>query len=88
MGTIALSVCDWNSDGFTDAVYGAGPGGGPHVKVYYRTPSGLLTQAAEKFVAQCDAQFCYTGGITALECRGNGVIRVTFGNEVVQDHQI
>lgn len=87
-GSVTSTVCDWDSDGYTDAIFGAGPGGGPHVKVYQRNQNGVPIEATGRFVAQCDATFCYTGGIVGLQCMGNRVIRVTFGNGVVQDHTL
>jgi len=86
--TVAYAVCDWDSDGFNDAIFGAGPGGGPHVKVYQINSIGNFLEVLGRFVAQCDATYCYTGGIVGLQCLGNRQIRVTFGNNVVQDHPL
>lgn len=87
-GTVAYSVCDWDSDGFNDAIFGAGPGGGPHVKIYQINSVGNFLEAFGRFVAQCDATFCYTGGIVGLQCLGNRIIQVRFGNNVVQNHSL
>jgi len=88
ISTVAYAVCDWDSDGFTDIIFGAGPGGAPHVKVYQRNEFGVLGEVLGKFVSRCDATFCYTGGIVGLQCLGNRKIRVKFGNNVVQDHDL
>ena len=86
--TVAYAVCDWDSDGFNDAIFGAGPGGGPHVKVYQINSIGNFLEVFGRFVAQCDATSCYTGGIVSLQCLGNRVIQVQFGNGVVQNHTL
>ena len=39
-GDIRILVCDFNSDGYQDVIFAAGPGGGPHVKVYSRNYAG------------------------------------------------
>ena len=97
ISTVAYAVCDWDSDGIPDAIFGAGPGGAPHVKVYSKKRinqdgSFLIAwsfwEVLGKFVARCDATYCYTGGIVGLQCLGNRKIRVTFGNNVVQDHDL
>ena len=87
-GTVAYAVCDWDSDGFNDAIFGAGPGGGPHVKVYQINSIGNFLEVFGRYVARCDATYCYLGGIVGLQCLGNRKIRVTFGNNEVQDHDL
>jgi hypothetical protein len=86
--TVASAVCDWDSDGLTDAIFGAGPGGGPHVKVYQRNENGNFLEGSGRFVAPCDATYCYTGGIVGLRCLGNREIEVRFSNGVVQNHTL
>lgn len=42
-GGIEVFGIDWNKDGYTDIITAAGPGGGPHVKIFDRW-GGLLGQ--------------------------------------------
>lgn len=55
-GGVTVAVGDVNADGFGDVVTGAGPGGGPHVKVF----SGVLHLLLDQFYAYDSA---FTGGV-------------------------
>ena len=55
-GGVRVAAGDVNGDGFADIVTGAGPGGGPHVKVF----SGIQLDVLHSFLAY-EANF--TGGV-------------------------
>jgi hypothetical protein len=74
-GGVRVAAGDVNGDGKADIITGAGPGGGPHVKVFSGDPSlGVLSQA---FVY--DASF--TGGVyvAAGDTNGDGKSEVITG---------
>lgn len=87
-GDIFVLPCDFNSDGRQDLITGAGPGGGPHLKVFSAlagggTPTHMLV---DSMVAACVAGgYCYTGGVRPHSCLGNNVVRVQFGHGGYQD---
>ena len=84
-GDINVLICDWNSDGRNDLIMGAGVGGGPVVQIVSVNGGGGFTIEGHRFVAQCDASYCYTGGVTPIGC-GSRYVTVRFGNGVVQGH--
>jgi streptogramin lyase len=55
-GGVRVAAGDVNGDGFADIITAAGPGGGPHVKVY----SGKDGSVLKSFMAY---PFYYTGGV-------------------------
>lgn len=87
-GDIYPLLCDFNSDGRQDLITGVGPGGGPHIQVYSANGGGGISTLASQFVAQCDVNFCYTGGVQPIACLGGRWLQVRFGNGVVQNHYL
>jgi hypothetical protein len=74
LGEVRVAVGDINGDGYDDMIAGAGPGGGPHVKVFDgRTGAELMSFFA------FDSSF--TGGITvaAGDLNGDGYDDVIVG---------
>ena len=54
-GGVRVAAADINGDGFADIITGAGPGGGPHVRVYDES-TGLVMYQFYAFASN------YTGG--------------------------
>src|SRR5438067_392233 len=73
-GGVSVAVFDVNGDGFADVVVGAGPGGGPHVKVF----SGKDGSVLQSFMAYAPT---FTGGVSvaAGDVNGDGKADVITG---------
>jgi hypothetical protein len=73
-GGVSVAVGDVNGDGLADIIAGAGPGGGPHVKVFSGGNGGQLAS----FFAY-DASF--TGGVSvaAADVNGDGLADIVTG---------
>src|SRR5262249_13728126 len=59
-GGVRVAVCDVDGDGQAEIVTGAGPGGGPHIRVFRLDASGAVTGEVASFLAY-DSGF--TGGV-------------------------
>ena len=64
-GGVAVAAGDLNGDGSADIITGAGPGGGPHVKVF----SGADLAVLDSFYAYATT---FTGGVTVATAELNG----------------
>src|SRR5437667_33180 len=73
-GGVSVAVGDVNGDGFADVIAGAGPGGGPHVKVFSGKDGSLL----QSFMAYDPG---FTGGVSvaAGDVNGDGKADVITG---------
>jgi protocatechuate 3,4-dioxygenase beta subunit len=74
-GGVRVAAGDVNGDGLADIITGAGPGGGPHVKVYSgNAAQGILSQA---FAYEAS----FTGGVyvAAGDVNGDGKAEVITG---------
>jgi uncharacterized repeat protein (TIGR01451 family) len=73
-GGVYVAVADVNGDGFADIVTGAGPGGGPHVKVF----SGRDGSVLASFLAYARN---FTGGVrvAAGDVNGDGFADIVTG---------
>jgi uncharacterized repeat protein (TIGR01451 family) len=74
-GGVRVAVGDVNGDGFDDIITGAGPGGGPHVKVI----SGRDNTVLQSFFAY-DASFLGGVYVAAGDVTGNGRAAIITGS--------
>ncbi|VTS07872.1 Hemolysin-type calcium-binding region domain protein OS=Rhodopirellula maiorica SM1 GN=RMSM_03614 PE=4 SV=1: VCBS [Tuwongella immobilis] len=67
MGGVRIALGDFNGDGMTDIVAAAGPGGGPHVRIF----DGVTFQEIASFFAYAPS---FTGGVNLAvgDVNGNG----------------
>jgi hypothetical protein len=85
-GGVNVAAADFTNDGHDDIVTGAGPGGGPHVKVVDGTKLGMLQSDGQIAASATLASFfayaaTYTGGVSvsAGEVNGTGAPDVVTG---------
>jgi RHS repeat-associated protein len=73
-GGTSVASGDWNNDGFTDIATGAGPSGGPHVKVF----SGATGEEIVGFFAYAPT---FTGGVKVAmgDVTGDGQLDLITG---------
>lgn len=65
MGGVSVAAADINSDGLADVIVGAGPGGGPHDKLFGGQDGSLLQNFlayAPGFVGGVQVSFTDTNG--------------------------
>ncbi len=76
-GGVFVAAGDVNGDGRADLLVGAGPGGGPHVRVLTRNPDGTLSELASFFAYPAG----FTGGVTvaAGDVNGDGRANIITG---------
>ncbi|HEY1377553.1 MAG TPA: FG-GAP-like repeat-containing protein [Gemmataceae bacterium] len=73
-GGVRVATADVNGDGVLDVVTGAGPGGGPHIKVFDGATGALLTQ----FFA-FDPRFSGGVSVAAADVNGDGKADIVVG---------
>src|SRR5215470_12146374 len=59
-GGVRVAVGDVNGDGIPDIVTAAGPGGGPHVKIFDEATANIIMSF---FAYQCDQATCFRAGV-------------------------
>src|SRR5207249_1713872 len=59
-GGVRVAAADFNADGRADVVTGAGPGGGPHVRIFNGATIGTAPTVLREFFA---FESSYTGGV-------------------------
>jgi hypothetical protein len=86
-GGVRVASCDFNRDGVPDIVTGAGPGGGPHVRVLDGTTGAEMTGLLSSFYA-FDPSF--TGGVfvACADVTGDGVPEVIAGADMGGQPQV
>ncbi|MDO8435377.1 MAG: putative glycoside hydrolase [bacterium] len=79
-GGVDVAIMDWNSDGTPDIITGAGPGGGPHVRVFTRRGE-LLSNGFMAFTN-------FRGGVhvAAGDVTGDGRDDIVVGAASVEPH--
>ena len=87
-GFVRVAAADVNGDGRADIITGAGPGGGPHVRVF-NLAGGIVTEVASFFaydLAICDIAnttpdptFCDGVYVAAGDVTGDGLAEVITG---------
>ena len=77
-GGVYVAAADVTGDGFADIVTGAGPGGGPHVRVFDGATGGAITGPLAGFMAYDPA---FVGGVrvAAGDLNGDGRAEVITG---------
>jgi subtilisin family serine protease len=77
-GVRVASGCDFDGDGRDEIVTAAGPGGGPHVRVFKLDPAGSVVGELASFFAY-DAAF--TGGVFVAcgPVEGPGIVNIVTG---------
>ncbi len=71
-GGVFVASGDVNGDGFNDFVVAAGPGGGPHVKVYNGDPSTFVNGQPVAFASFFAYSSAFQGGVTVAVADING----------------
>jgi hypothetical protein len=76
-GGATVAACDLDGDGHADIVTGAGPGGGPHVRVIKRNPGGDLVELGSFFAYEA----AFAGGVDVAcgDVDGDGIPEIVTG---------
>ncbi len=71
-GGVFVASGDVNGDGFNDFVVAAGPGGGPHVKVFSGNPADFVNGKPVAFASFFAYASAFQGGVTVAVADVNG----------------
>ncbi len=71
-GGVFVASGDVNGDGFNDFVVAAGPGGGPHVKVFSGNPTDFVNGKPTAFASFFAYASAFQGGVTVAVADING----------------
>jgi|GEM_PF-3882992 len=71
-GGVFVASGDVNGDGFNDFVVAAGPGGGPHVKVFSGNPADFVNGKPTAFASFFAYASAFQGGVTVAVADING----------------